>query len=111
VQRHDSPFAVHDGRSLILQMPHTPEPWSLTVGKHIRITARHGPHSNAVIAGVHRIGVTRGQGVPPEIMGNAYLISAAPDLLRELQKLIQICKENGIPVENAESAVDKALHG
>ena len=92
-------------------MPHTPEPWSLTVGKYIRITARHGPHSAAVIAGVHRIGVKRGRGVSPEIMGNAYLVSAAPDLLRELQKLIQICKENDIPVENAQSAVDKALHG
>ena len=92
-------------------MPHTPGPWSVTVGKHIRITARHGDDSRAVIAGVHRIGSHRGRDTTPEILSNAYLISAAPDLLRELKKLIEACNENGIPVENAESVVDKALNG
>lgn len=48
---------------------------------------------------------------PPieEAKYNAYLISAAPMLLFELQELVRICKANGIGVDSAEYAISKAL--
>jgi hypothetical protein len=43
-----------------------------------------------------------------ESLANAHLIAAAPDLLKELEALVEACQARGIPVGSSQAVIAKA---
>ena len=66
---------------------HTPGTWSFSVGNLVRVSApgADGWQSPVVVCGVHRIGRLTGKERDAEVLANARLIAAAPDLLEALK--------------------------
>ena len=58
-------------------LKHTAGPWSVTAGNLIRVMS---PDNNS-ICGVHRRGIGTGVYNVEEVLANAHLIKASPDLL------------------------------
>ncbi len=68
---------------------HTKGPWCVSNGHLLRIAAKDSDWKTpATICGVHRIGKRIGRQRTKEVLANAHLIAAAPDLLDALKEMV-----------------------
>ena len=93
----------------------TPGPWGVSNGDLVRVNAVQATSNPVVICGVHRIGRYVGKERKGEVLANARLIAAAPDLYRALRDLLELVRAHGLepcgdlPAHEFEAIVDGAV--
>ena len=99
-----------------MKTKHTPRPWTMSTNKHSINISRFEQEEDTTESewtGLAKVYFSGGCPDDPEGLANAKLISASPDLLRALRKLVKICKQYDTghilwEIRQAEKAIKKA---